>query len=372
MAETNPPLTEEERRNREEHAHHENVKRQPFYALSGALAVALLLLVIHSSAAGDRAIVLFAVELVLGLAALLGAGLLGFLFGIPRTPKLPAADGGGRQATASYEPNNNLEQVSDWLTKILVGAGLVELDDLRGSLSDIGAGIARAVDGGTATSAVAQLIIVAFSVIGFVGAFFWTRIYYGGIQVHADQNILSQLTRSLQLETQKAAVQVRKAREVASATGKLTQSAGGGQVAPKASAVVAAINDQDLERKIAQFREAPAIWDSDPVRDLFGTGPSAKDGLTFTGQLETVLDDESLILTLTVQGGEARRLEGSVLFLLHPTYGESVRSEAVRDNRASLTVYSESWYHAAAIVGQTVLVLDLRTIPGAPEWFKAD
>jgi hypothetical protein len=361
MADTSPPLTEEDRRKREEQAHHESVKRQPFYALLAALIVALLLLVIHSSTAGDKVFVLFAVELVLGLAALLGAGLLGFLFGIPRTAK--PAIGAPTTGGGAYEPNNNLEQVSDWLTKILVGAGLVELDDLKGSLSDIGASIARAVDGGTATSAVAQLIIVVFSVVGFLGAFFWTRIYYGGIQVHADQNILSLLTRSLRQETEKAAVEASRAEEQTNLVTRLLKpvSEFKGTSIPPA-----------IRAKIDQFRAAPREWEADPVRQFFGPSVVSASGLTLRGTLEKIVDDENAILTLTVEGSEARPLQGEVVFLLHPTYLLSVRTEQARNNRASVTISAESWYHAAAIVGDTVLVIDLRTIEGVPDWFKAE
>jgi hypothetical protein len=61
-------------------------------------------------------------------AAMIG-GLLGFLFGIPRAlqqasvvvpdPTMPLI----QPASASDAPNTNLEQISDWLTKILVGVG---------------------------------------------------------------------------------------------------------------------------------------------------------------------------------------------------------------------------------------------------------
>ena len=72
-----------------------------------------------------------------GASAFVG-GLLGFLFGIPRAlqgdhPDGPrAADGSGRDGlpAASYRANTNLEQISDWLTKILVGVGLVQIGEI--------------------------------------------------------------------------------------------------------------------------------------------------------------------------------------------------------------------------------------------------
>ena len=55
--------------------------------------------------------------------------LIGFLFGIPRTLQgLPeAADARLSESVRQrYMVNTNLEQVSDWLTKIIVGVGLVQ------------------------------------------------------------------------------------------------------------------------------------------------------------------------------------------------------------------------------------------------------
>jgi hypothetical protein len=79
-----------------------------------------------------------------GAAALVGA-VLGFLFGLPRSVPEPApAPASGASATEGGTPsappangaralgpvNNNLLEISDWLTKIIVGAGLVELKAL--------------------------------------------------------------------------------------------------------------------------------------------------------------------------------------------------------------------------------------------------
>ena len=74
--------------------------------------------------------------------------LVGFLFGIPRVLQhsgraAPAAQGGQGQGQAAaadasndrdrdYEQrvNTNLEEISDWLTKIIVGLGLVQLKEV--------------------------------------------------------------------------------------------------------------------------------------------------------------------------------------------------------------------------------------------------
>lgn len=91
---------------------------------------------------------------VVAAASVLVGGLFGFLFGIPRTseqpprPVLPPAsadsnnaeDPGSAQDTIrqrDYQPNTNLEQISDWLTKILVGVGLIQIKQIGDKLYNL-------------------------------------------------------------------------------------------------------------------------------------------------------------------------------------------------------------------------------------------
>ncbi|MEJ1158067.1 hypothetical protein [Prosthecomicrobium sp. N25] len=64
-------------------------------------------------------------------------GFLGFLFGVPRlvqrAPSEPETESASYR-TALLNSNSNLEQISDWLTKIFVGLGLVNLQRLPDAL----------------------------------------------------------------------------------------------------------------------------------------------------------------------------------------------------------------------------------------------
>ena len=70
----------------------------------------------------------FATALFIGSSSFLIGGLVGFLFGIPRAVQGSTAPTGAAQ----YQANTNLEQVSDWLTKIIVGVSLVEIGRIIG------------------------------------------------------------------------------------------------------------------------------------------------------------------------------------------------------------------------------------------------
>lgn len=70
-------------------------------------------------------------------------GLVGFLFGIPRQLRQPDKNPNktGEAKTPQQEaPRDatNLEQVSDWLTKIILGAGLTQLIKIPGQLKALG------------------------------------------------------------------------------------------------------------------------------------------------------------------------------------------------------------------------------------------
>lgn len=128
--------------------------------------------------------------------------LAGFLFGIPRVvqynapPQNPGNTAPDKAATnsetkpveSSYQINTNLEQVSDWLTKIIVGLGLVELrridDYLVRAATFIGPGI-----GNANSQALAGGIIIYFSVLGFLGGYIMTRLFLAGAFARADRGI---------------------------------------------------------------------------------------------------------------------------------------------------------------------------------------
>lgn len=114
--------------------------------------------------------------LVAGGFSVLGA-LMGFLFAIPRSLSNPHAaverDGKSGHDGLDYSTNTNLEEISDWLTKILVGVGLTQLirapDFLRALSIHLGKGVGGAD--------FALSIILFFTPLGFMFGYLWTRMY---------------------------------------------------------------------------------------------------------------------------------------------------------------------------------------------------
>jgi len=146
------------------------------------------------------------------LAAYTAGLLLGFLFSIPKAAEDPTPDrvskgsGDVSPSTANATPeaeqtavprkllsvNTNFEQISDWLTKIIVGVGLVESKQIivtTGQLTGfLAAGFASAsrkpVD--PSLDVLALAIIIGFPSLGTLTGYLYTRLYVARALGEAD------------------------------------------------------------------------------------------------------------------------------------------------------------------------------------------
>jgi hypothetical protein len=114
--------------------------------------------------------------LAVGAAATLSGGLVGFIFGIPRSPD--ASQGGSTKS--GYLGNTNLEQISDWLTKILVGVGLVQLGRAPNALARLAHSLKPGFGGDNSSSSFGLAITIFLAVAGFLYLYFWSRVYFSG------------------------------------------------------------------------------------------------------------------------------------------------------------------------------------------------
>ena len=133
---------------------------------------ALVAILLYAPAADSfwEGVELFAVGAVVFGAAFGVGAMVGFLFGIPRRIQREGVDGGA----AGLSVNTNLEQISDWLTKIIVGVGLVEIANIGRGLDTLAESV-KLSDHASAEAFALSLII--FSLVdGFLLAYVWTRV----------------------------------------------------------------------------------------------------------------------------------------------------------------------------------------------------
>ena len=146
-----------------------------------------------------------------GACGIVGATI-GFLFGIPRTLQGDQPTGRGtvvqskRVAEAEHGPeeantqdhlierlqptasasntedyqlrvNTNLEQISDWLTKILVGVGLTQLNQVTPRLMMAADFIAKGLGDNQSQRTLALALLIYFPVLGFISGYLCTRLF---------------------------------------------------------------------------------------------------------------------------------------------------------------------------------------------------
>jgi hypothetical protein len=115
--------------------------------------------------------------------------LLGFLFGLPRS--LPATSDRNR-GLHGYLDNTNLLDVSDWLTKIIVGLSLVQIGRLPSAVGRLGRTLApalgyspdgkyactTAITSEDAIAAIAVTMCMTALVFAFMIGYLWARVTF--------------------------------------------------------------------------------------------------------------------------------------------------------------------------------------------------
>ena len=109
-----------------------------------------------------------------GTAAWLSGGVLGFLFGVPRLRAATAAPTDA-SAVSAFIPNTNLEQISDWLTKIIVGATLVQVQPLGAAIGGLATAIGKDLNLPGAAAVSGSVMILYFSG-GFMWGYLWCSL----------------------------------------------------------------------------------------------------------------------------------------------------------------------------------------------------
>lgn len=134
---------------------------------------------------------------VIALASLFGSGatvagaLLGFLFALPHsiTVGIPTGkDGQSRELRGiTVRPNTNLEEVSDWITKIIVALTLTQLGKIPSAAGRLFEMLGRSLGGSPQDVAFAGSLVVFCSIVGFFMGWLTTRMFIGRWMAASDE-----------------------------------------------------------------------------------------------------------------------------------------------------------------------------------------
>jgi hypothetical protein len=237
-----------------------------FTALSWAGGFGLICIFVYSLRSGDVVVTVgvAASGLLTAVTSASVGGLLGFLFGIPRTLQDGDSQDAGvlrheNGAPSAYLPNTNLEQISDWLTKILVGVGLTQIAAISAWFASVSSVAAAGLGGSEAGRVVASTIIVFFAVCGFLFGFLWTRLFLPSALHDADFGSLeAKLKQTVEKVEEEKEARDRQARADADALSivqrQLYPSAGAPDVSQKE--LDAAVDSASLPVKATIFNQA--------------------------------------------------------------------------------------------------------------------
>ncbi|HTY14334.1 MAG TPA: hypothetical protein VMC42_01365 [Methanoregulaceae archaeon] len=188
-------------------------------------------------------------------------GFLGFLFAIPHSPE---------KDSAGYQPNTNLEQISDWLTKIIVGVGLTQLIQLPQALQMFASNFSQSLGGSPFGGVFSVGILIFFSVNGFLVGYLWTRKYYAQELQQSDIELQQDQQNQIDMDALSAVKQV---------------------LIPQDGQKPA--TQDELDKKIAAASDYVklvifSIASNQKNRNLFGGGPElSRTGLIFRSLIKT-------------------------------------------------------------------------------------
>lgn len=130
------------------------------------VVAAFLAAAARDGGAGVTAFVLFVAACAVG-------AVLGFLFGLPRSR---VADLSTTQTSTFYLTNSNLIKVSDWLTTIVIGLGLVNLGKVVPALRSLGHALHQPLGGRAYSGAIGISTLIVGVLAGFLLCYLWTSI----------------------------------------------------------------------------------------------------------------------------------------------------------------------------------------------------
>ena len=339
----------------------------------GILAIAAFAVTLGTG----RGLSFFAWSILSALASVLLGGVLGLLFGLPTTRKVetrPASPNGLGRTASSYEESTSLEQIADWLTKIIVGLTLTQFATWSTAFDRISQTLTHDLLCPGAASSCGIVpgasLISAYVLGGFVIAYMWTRRFFMLEMVARDDSV-----RRL-LEAQEQRDQAERDGRVQGESDVSESMAAAGETS-RIDAILAE------GRRLASGKAKPVADalkagddEEDPWRGAFGGSASSNDTVLSATVSPIPGQTANFRIEVTIAGAtpdRQRELAGrTALVYLHPSFGKAIRSVSFgADGRATLLLYAYGAFTIGALLDDgTKLELNLATLPGAPDQFR--
>lgn len=307
---------------------------------------------------------------------ILSGGFLGFMFGIPSILQNP-------EARLKY--NDNLVQISDWLTKIIVGVGLTQLYKIPHFVNRIGTQFQDNFESQVVEPLYARNIAISimgyYFILGFIMIYFWTKTDYSTVMKYMDDAFNKKL-REETMAKESALQQVeQKDEQLKVVNEQKDQTTEQLETVKKDSVIkdkeIQAVfqtfspNAEDIKNQLLETRASPDL-ENDPQKGKWG-GKAESNGRKLDANVRESSIKDWFSLSLDVVSTDNNKpLEGDVIFHLHPSLPAIDQTIKAENGIASLQllVYGAFTVGVECDNGQTQLEIDLAEIPNVPQLFK--
>lgn len=271
--------------------------------------------------------------------------ILGLLFGVPRYSKVDGQD-------SAVAPNNNLEQISDWLTKMIVGITLVQFNTIIQKIKVLARQISDAILGCglqcPENYAMGLAIVGFFTASGFLMMYLWSRIYL----LLDVKRVQDQINPTIDFKKLVAAGLVQGDRPNPERLKEQT--------------------DKNVVKLAGADEIKPGTHKDDPWKGVFGKSRDPDKARELIAEVKQVPKSEYCSVRLTVRATDpAKALTGTVKFFLHDTFPEPIKTVPVEGGVATLLIAAWGAFTVGALAddGATKLELDLSQESSAPaDW----
>lgn len=313
-----------------------------------------------------------------GMAAWLAGILLGLLFGLPLVAEVrisgPQGDGVAAPLTpgmSGYRENTNLEQIADWITKILIGLTLTQYQTWEMALDRAFQRAASQMYADPAAPGTsAAIITIALAANGFLAAYLVMRRYFITEMVKGRGEADAAAAEAIKkIELARKAGLLQDASVTRSMTGAATSAV---RIATVAANLAPAQSVAEANT-IAQEVRNNVGYPDDPWRGKFD-GTNVAGGCRLAASVAALDGSNELFtvrLSLTAEPPESRAGQ-SATYYLHPTFGTEPKKVAFgQDGTANLELIAYGAFTVGVLLetGER-LELNLATLEGAPDLFK--
>lgn len=335
------------------------------------------------------------IGIILGIAAFVSSFFTGTLFGMPKR---------NNEKESDYSLNNSLVEISDWLTKIIVGLGLVNLKEIPSYLVSLGEYVRTSSKyDGQLLNIYSIGIVIYFGFLGLYIGYNYMRLVLSNKYKYADDNLIRKELEMANEKIHEVKEEIQQKDRKIIQTQSLVQE-----------------KDQLTKSLITKINE-PSISSTDfetVVKEIINSDEIKKNNGNIKSEVDKMIDDAKLKLHKGLivnnedpQKGQwkskpinnERELKATVseetkglyhinlqvistnpkknplkegeyiLFALHNTFGNPpFKLVKIEKETAELSFYSYGSFTVGAFAdnGTTELELDLAELPGVSNYFK--